>query len=284
MTVNDLLRSLELGDHVCCPADSVRQQWQTAVAGTACGLARGQKVLFFVPDPDGLRRHLAAEVTGAARALERQQIMVNSSDGAYLSKRGFDGEQMLDLVAAEIDLAERQGFTGLRATGDLSAVARQPRHTEAVLDYEVRLASIYAGGRITGICHYDPGALAERTWQRVVAAHPSTVQATGQGAVSRLHAVRTPVGIRVSGGVGLVNRGAVASGLAEVAAHPGPCEIDATALGFADGWAVGCLLRTAGARAADGTTIVCSTFLSRALARCGAASVAGLTVLPGGAQ
>jgi hypothetical protein len=278
MGVNAVFDQLELGDHVCCPASDAGQRWAVAAAGTASGLRNDQKVLFFVDDPDELRGFLATSVPGAERALASRQLQVRPGGTAYGPDRSFDGDQVLDFVAGEIELAGRQGYAGLRSTGDLSATARHRRDTDAVIDYECRLNALLTEGGIIAICHYDQHDFAPATWQRILATHPTALPPTGDRAMGRLRGLRDATGIRLVGEADLVNHVAFRALLASVASLPGDCRIDATGLGFADARAIGCLLRTATARIGHRTTIACTITLAELLALCGASSVPGLTV------
>ena len=279
MGVNAALDQLALGDHVCCPVSATEQTWAVAAAGTACGLRDGQKVLFIVDDPDGLRGFLAGTAVGAERALATGQLQVHPSAGTDTRDAGFNADQMVDMLRAEIDLADRQGFAGVRATGDfLSAIVRHRHNTDAVIDYECRANAIFAEGHIIGICHYDPRALASATWQRVFSAHPTTLLPTGNGTLTRLHGARIPSGIRLTGTADLANRDALPALLAGVVAIPGACRIDTRGLEFVDVPAIGCLLRTAAARSGRPTIIVCGTQLAGLLQLCGAGSLPDLVV------
>jgi MEDS: MEthanogen/methylotroph, DcmR Sensory domain/STAS domain len=281
MSVNAALGRLKLGDHVCCPINGTEQSWAVAAASTTRGLRDGHKVLFFVDDPDGLRRFLARQVRGAERAMVTGQLQVRSGAGTDVGDCGFDVDKASDILEAEIELAARQGFAGVRSSGDLlSVVARGRReaNADAVVEYERRVNAIFVAGCVIGICHYDPRDFDAATWHRILSAHPSTMLPAEDESLVRLHGARITAGIRLTGTVDLVNRDALPALLADVVRLPGACRIDASGLEFADAHAIGCLLRTATARAGRQTTIVCTTHLATLLRLCGAAGVPGLTV------
>lgn len=278
MGVNAELAHLEFGDHVCCPVSNDEECHAAAAAGAAASLRCEQKVLYFVRNPDGLRYFLATRVPGAERAMARQQIQIYVNSRTYGPDQGFECDRVLDFMASEVELADRQGFAGLRSVGDLSAVACRPRDIDAVIEYETRLNAIFASGRIIGICHYNRSDFPAKTWRRILSAHPTTVLPTRNGSIARLRGTRTPRGMILTGGADLVNHGALASLLSEVVPLPGHCRIDATGLEFVDAQAIGCLLRTAEVRADRPTTINCGAHLAELLDMCGSASVPGLTV------
>jgi len=279
MGVNAVLDQLELGDHVCCPISGPAQTWAVAAATTACGLRDGHKMLFFVDDPDGLRQFLATTVPGAERAVVHHQVQIHPGAGTYLGDTGFDPDRVFDMWVAEIDLADHQGFAGVRATGDIRpATPRRRPNIDAVIEYEHRLNTIFTQRRVIGICHCDPGGFTPATWQRILAVHPTTVLPTGDGTLARLHSACTATGIRLTGTVDLLNQDALPGVLTEVAALPGACRIDAKGLEFVNAHAIGCLLQTAAARTGRPTTIVCRPHLAKVLKLCGSASIPGLVV------
>ncbi|MBT8225548.1 MAG: STAS domain-containing protein [Dactylosporangium sp.] len=280
MNVNPVLDHLDIGDHVCCPVGSVEECWAVAAAGTSCGLHAGHKVLFFADDPDGLSGHLAARVPGARRALTNRQLQVQAGAASYAPQDTFDGDQMIDRIASEAVLAQRQGFSALRVSGGLSAVldGTGDADADAVVDYETRVNTLLSQEPIIAVCHYDLRTTTSEVWQRLVAAHPTTVVPTGKQAVSRLRGLRTRAGIRLAGEADLANHAALAHLLADVTAAPGTCLIDATELRFADARALGCLLRTAESRGGRATVIACPAHVAECLRVLGADRIPQLTV------
>lgn len=278
MTVNAVFSQLVFGDHVCCPVRSAEQRWAVAAAGTTCGLRQNQKLLFYVDDPGGLHTFLANTVPGAEQAMASRQLEVHPAGGAY-GPGGFDGDAVLEFAMSQIELAHRQGFAGLRSTGDLTAMIRNPRDTDAIIDYERRTNGLFTTEHYIGICHYNPDDFAASTWHRVLAAHPTTLPPDGADALARLRGTRTATGIELVGTVDLLNHAALPALLSGVAALPGDVRIDVTGLEFADAQAITCLLRTAAHRIHRPTTIACTARLAELLSLCGAASVPGLTMV-----
>ena len=64
-------------------------------------------------------------------------------------------ERMLKLVSDAIDQAVADGFTGLRACGDMSWLLANAPGSEQVGEYEARLNRVFSGARAEALCQYN---------------------------------------------------------------------------------------------------------------------------------
>ncbi|MEV4756891.1 MEDS domain-containing protein [Micromonospora sp. NPDC049559] len=260
---------LALGDHVCVPTAEVSDQPAMLHEFADAGLREGQKVLLATsrPAPSALVDALRAKLPGAPDALAHGQLVVSDAADIYFPDGRFDPERTLRTLAAEIDLAEREGYPGLRISGDLTWAAAHGVDGRLLADYETRANLLFVGGRALGVCHYDPRQFASTAWQELVAAHPASLRPATQTPVSGLRCVLTvaPTGLAVDGEADLSNRAALSSVLSAVVPMPGRCVIDATGLRFADAYAMSSLVDVAVARGDRPTTLVCSPRLARLL-------------------
>jgi hypothetical protein len=251
-------------------------------AFAADGLRAGHKMLFLTddPTPPALARHLTRTLPEAETAQAGDQIRVLPSRASYLPGGAFRPDELLDTLAAEISLSQRQGYRGLRVNSDLTWAGRHVPDGDALADYETRVNALFVGGQVLAVCHYDPCRFDTETWWRLLAAHPSAVTSDAATVLSELRCVRSvdPPGMRIAGEADLANSAALPSLLTTIQTLPGRCHIDASGLRFADARAVDSLVNVARARHPAPTTIVCSPHLGRMLDLLGADTVPGLTV------
>lgn len=271
-----VLEWLRFGDHLCLPIRRAAEQDSLATAFTRIGLGRGDKVFLVVADPDRLRRHLTAWLPAATAGFATGQLEVVDSWQTYLGG-GFHSDRIIEQFMATVDAAERDGYPGIRIIGDLSGVSSVV-DAQVLVDYEARANTIYAARNALGLCQYHPQTLDDGAWRRMMAVHPGAFAAWDAEPISRLRSRPTDAGVRLSGEVDVVNRQALPQLLRAAEQRPGPCEIDATGLEFADGGAIAGLLRTAAARGQRPTTIVCRSGLAALLATLGGDGLPNLTV------
>ncbi|MFC4034036.1 MEDS domain-containing protein [Streptomyces polygonati] len=149
------------GDHACLWFDSHEDRWALRAAFATDGLARGERVIFFT-DPD----------TVEDEALDRLAsfgVPVDAADGGgrvevvgtvpgYEPGRGFDAAARNAHWVTVIRETWARGFTGLRATGDMSWAARPDVDGGQLAAYEAGLTPLLAKLGFTGVCEYDRGA------------------------------------------------------------------------------------------------------------------------------
>jgi two-component sensor histidine kinase len=72
----------------------------------------------------------------------------------------------------------REGYTALRATGEMTWVLRGPPGAERLIEYEVLLNKFFPGSRCLGLCQYDRRRFAPEFLLDVLRAHPVVVLGT----------------------------------------------------------------------------------------------------------
>lgn len=275
-----MLDNQQLGDHWCMPNPGASQLRASATSIARAGLRDDhQVVLILDEDPELIGRHLVDQIPEAARAMASGQLAIRGSRQWYLD-RPFNPRQLVNQLADAVEAAERAGYQGVRAMGDLCSLdAHLP--AETIIEYETLLAPLYAAYPVMGTCVHDQSRMARHDWDELVAVHPCTTDATGTELISELRQRFRPWGIQLAGEIDILNRGVLHVVLANAEHIPGPYEIDATALRFADVEALCCLLRTAAARGGRPTVIRCSAVLAKALRALGADTIEGLMLTSG---
>ena len=276
LRIGSALADLQLGDHICMPVTSVAER-RSIVAGLVDdGLRDRHQVLVLTddPPPHELSSWLAGRKPEADRALACGQIQVLPSEASYLPDGTLDVDRTLAAFNVHIDLAQRQGYHGIRVSGDLTWIRDGRPSDDTLIDYETRVNTLFVDGPVIGLCLYDPRSFDPVAWDSLTAAHPCTAWAADSVSSPRLRCRRTddPPGLKLAGEADWANHQALPSLLTAATNVPGRCWIDATELAFADARAVASLLHTAAERGKRPTTIVGSTQL-----------VAMLSALTGGA-
>ena len=136
------------------------------------GLAAGDRCLFVGPAAGArrLERDLrAAGVPVGARDRPRRPRPARASATAGCSDGRFDPWAMMDLLRQAEQQALDDGFSGLRATWDMTWILDGTPGAERLVEYEAHLNRFLAGSRTTALCRYardlglrraDPGRAA----------------------------------------------------------------------------------------------------------------------------
>ncbi|GAB3106579.1 hypothetical protein GCM10027160_02270 [Streptomyces calidiresistens] len=120
---------------------------------------RGERMEYFTEDTpaDTVLRVLEEHGLDASGALDRGQLAVVTARDAYLSEGPFDPDRMVEQWHRAVREAERAGFGGLRAIGEMSWYDRGLPGAERLLEYELRIhREVFARlPSLAALCLYD---------------------------------------------------------------------------------------------------------------------------------
>ena len=175
-----MLNAFQHGDHICSIYDTEEEQLTTAAAYIADGIGRGERGLYAAESGDALLRFRAA--LGAigldAGALSARGVLIELTYAeAYLAGGRFDAERMLKMVSDVIDQALADGFTGLRACGDMSWLLAGAPGSGQVGEYEARLNRVFSGARAGALCQYNRKRLPPSEIDMALITHSTAVVA-----------------------------------------------------------------------------------------------------------
>jgi hypothetical protein len=139
------------------------------------GLRRGEKVLVF-QDTSMLRdilHDLQQQGVLINTFLQREQLVMISSDPATVDNALFDPEEAVRRLHQEVTHALRDGYPSLRVTGDMSwALALSPA---TLLTYEATVNQTFPP-RCWGLCQYDQRVFPSTLLIDVAALHPAIIR------------------------------------------------------------------------------------------------------------
>ncbi|HEX2774627.1 MAG TPA: MEDS domain-containing protein, partial [Micromonosporaceae bacterium] len=185
---------LRLGDHVCWTFDDDRERSEAMAGYVRAGLRQMQKILCFTDSmpTSTLLGELEARGVAVDAGLRSGQLAVSTSDDTYLTGGRFDPAAMLRRWGCEFAQASHEGYTGVRAVGDMSWGQRPVPGTEHLSSYEAEFNRVLSDGFGMGLCLYDRRLFSDSDLSRVVSAHPGTVgPRAGRDWVPLLRMVRT---------------------------------------------------------------------------------------------
>ena len=168
--------SVHRSKHLCLPFETDDEKQAAVVSFLHEGLSHGSRCLF-VGTPaefEDLGRRLEVEGICTVRAQARGAFLVLSQEEAYLHDGVFDPERVLDRISKLIEDALADGFTGLRATGELMHVPSAEEWRKIVW-YEAQVNEHFARLPFAGLCRYPRSVVPPERVRDVLRTHPVAV-------------------------------------------------------------------------------------------------------------
>jgi anti-anti-sigma factor len=155
--VLDDVGGLQTGDHVCWTYDSDVEHRRVVTAFSSEGVTRGEKVVYLADGEEAARLvdALGDEGQPVDRLLGGGQLVVKAAEEAYTPGGAFDPDAILGLVRALVQGAVEEGWTGLRAAGEVAWLQGRPDAEDRWAGYELRVDLLAARLAYTGLCCYD---------------------------------------------------------------------------------------------------------------------------------
>ncbi|MCU0852847.1 MAG: MEDS domain-containing protein [Thermoplasmata archaeon] len=151
-------------------------QFLSAVPFILAGLENREKVLY-VTDRNSREDVLDAvmKVRNVQDAVDRGHLTFMTSDQTYLKDGHFDPNRMLGLIKDSEERAVAEGYTRLRASGEMDWYGSKSPGVEKIMDYEASINHMFPGSSSNILCQYyepdfDPAMLMD-----VIRVHPRVV-------------------------------------------------------------------------------------------------------------
>ena len=111
---------------------------------------------------------------GAATASGAVSIL--SKSHAYLKNGDFDPDWMIDFLAQAVDDARREGYSAVRASGEMTwALGPAGDAHDRLVEYECKLNTFFGDYDMGGICQYNRRRFSAQTLMHVIHTHSKIV-------------------------------------------------------------------------------------------------------------
>lgn len=151
----DILGEVAWGTHVCLFYEERSDLIGAVVPFLAAGLLAGELCVWIPPDADAERRaraELRDRVPNLDARIARGQLDFRPSDAFYRSDGSFNVDAVMAQLHEAADQAQAEGFTGIRASGDLGWAKDEDRRR--LRDYETRSHEFAKDRRMLILCTY----------------------------------------------------------------------------------------------------------------------------------
>ncbi len=177
MPARQQIQSLRHGDHACLIFDSFEDRLTALIPYLQAGIERGERCLCIADEDD---------ISGIAEALDRVGldtsglersgiVFFQSRQKTYLGGGEFVPRRMVEFLRKMEEAAIRDGFTGLRTTGDMAWALGSEKGCDELFEYEALLNDFAVESRSIGLCQYQRDLFPPAMIEQALQTHPLAV-------------------------------------------------------------------------------------------------------------
>jgi hypothetical protein len=148
---------MQPGDHYCGIYRTDEDQRALTIDFVRDGVNRNEKMFYLVnvQSAEDLRATLKEAGVDADTLIKSGQLVIMTAKEAYLRDGQFDPDRMIQLLKDETEKALAEGYTAMRATGEMNwSLAGEPG-SERLVEYESRLNHFFPDSKCYAVCQYD---------------------------------------------------------------------------------------------------------------------------------
>lgn len=168
---------LKFNDHLCLIYETPEEQFAAIVPFMRIGLERGEKCVYIADENtcDQVIEQLAKGGVDTKATLASGALSVITKREAYLKQGYFDPDWMISFLKQATDRAKAEGYTGLRATGEMTWMLGGDPGTERLIEYESKLNYFFPKNDVLAICQYHIGRFTPEIIMGIIKTHPLVI-------------------------------------------------------------------------------------------------------------
>lgn len=185
--MHQIMENLRAGDHAAFFYRSRVEQFAVIVPFIAIGLKRGERCLYIADDNSVATVAAELEKGGVdvKKARKSGALTIATKHETYLRHGVFEPAKMTEDLISDVKETIRQGYSALRAAGEMTWALPLPSALAQLSDYEVRLHAQHPE-QFVSLCQYDEHGFSERTISDMIRIHPVVI-ARGKLLQNRFH-------------------------------------------------------------------------------------------------
>lgn len=165
---------LGLGIHVCAIYQNKDEQFSSLVPFFQEGFKKHERCLYIFDE--NTPEEIAANIQSSAPNPHTQDapagLEIVSSHETYMKDGSFDSDKMLSLVKEKIITSLQQGYSGVRAAGEMTWILSSDTPLETLVAYEQKLNAFYASQELIGLCQYHEDKFSPEFLIEMIRTHP----------------------------------------------------------------------------------------------------------------
>jgi chemotaxis family two-component system sensor kinase Cph1 len=168
-----MINQIQLGDHVAFFYRTKAEQLETVIPFIAIGLERNEKCLYIAEDntPSEICQYLQEFGVNVQQARKKGALSVVTKHETYLRHGAFQPHKMIGDLCDAVQSSLDEGYTGLRAAGELSWALDLPSALVQMVNYEEELEDHFHS-KFAALCQYDQSRYPAYLIERMKSVHP----------------------------------------------------------------------------------------------------------------
>ncbi len=171
------ISGLGFGDHLCSIYRDVYEQMEIIVPYLSCGLKNHEKCIYIVDESstNEIRKAFIGSGVEIDEYLKSGQFVFLTKEDAYLKGGSFDPDRMIATLKQAEETALKEGYSGMRATGEMTWVLSKHPGSHRLIEYESKLNYFFPNSRSSAICQYHESRFDPDILIGVIHTHPKVV-------------------------------------------------------------------------------------------------------------
>jgi signal transduction histidine kinase len=177
MTLDQQVGEMGPGDHICLIYETFEEQVRALVPFVRDGLERGERCVYIVDEntAEDVSAAMASGGLDVDRELSRDALRFNTKRDSYLATGEFVPAAMIDFLREAEAEALKDGFTGLRITGEMTWALGPETGCDRLIEYEAMLNRYFPDSNALAICQYNRERFDPEVIEGVLLTHPIAV-------------------------------------------------------------------------------------------------------------
>ncbi|MBI3193917.1 MAG: MEDS domain-containing protein, partial [Ignavibacteriae bacterium] len=173
----EAIQHLDVHDHLCLIYETREEQFASVIPFMQSGLERNEKCIYIADEntADVVLQAMQASGIDVAGATASGQLTLANKKNAYLRHGYFDPELMIQFLKEQTGIALNEGYTALRATGEMTWMLGDEPGVERLIEYEAKLNYFFPEFRALAICQYNLNRFRPEVIKQVIRTHPKVV-------------------------------------------------------------------------------------------------------------
>lgn len=169
-----LVEKCQFNDHICAFYNSEEERNIIAAHFLFIGLIKGEKVIYIDTDDNhnGIKQALSKLSVDVDSEVAAGHLSILGRKKTYLVLDRFDQDNMINLWKQSTDLALKENFSGLRASGDVPFNDEEGEILDKILQYEFELNKFFPENKALALCLYDRSLFPDEVLSKILLNHP----------------------------------------------------------------------------------------------------------------
>ncbi|MDI3483811.1 MAG: two-component system, sensor histidine kinase PdtaS [Methanobacteriaceae archaeon] len=175
LTLNDaksLIKDMKVHEHICLIYEDEKEWESTIIPFLVEGFKRDEKCIYITDRHNSETIKELLIERGFDPEKLKGQFRILSEDEAYTRGGTFDPDAMIKLLEEETEKALAEGYSALRATGEMTWILKGKPGSEKLIEYEAKLNRFFPKAKCLAICQYEKSAFEPEILKGVIMTHP----------------------------------------------------------------------------------------------------------------